>query len=47
MRIALRDARLRPANDLVDRNFHAHQSNMLQVADITYAPFFFWLVLDA
>ena len=37
-RTTVRDARLRPASDLVDRNFHAEEPNRLWVADITYVP---------
>ncbi len=37
-RTTVRDARLRPASDLVDRNFHAEEPNQLWVADITYVP---------
>ena len=47
-----RDERVRPANDLVDRNFHADRPNMLWVADITYVPtwagfLYLAVVLDA
>ena len=34
----VRDKRVRPANDLVDRNFYADAPNVLWVADITYVP---------
>jgi putative transposase len=37
-RTTVRDERLRPASDLVDRNFHAEEPNQLWVADITYVP---------
>ena len=33
-----RDPRLRPATDLVDRNFYADAPNVLWVADITFVP---------
>lgn len=33
-----RDPRVRPASDLVDRNFYADAPNVLWVADITYVP---------
>jgi putative transposase len=47
-----RDERVRPANDLVDRNFYADRPNMLWVADITYVPtwagfLYLAVVLDA
>jgi len=47
-----RDERVRPANDLVDRNFYADKPNMLWVADITYVPtwagfLYLAVVLDA
>ena len=32
------DSRVRPAADLVDRNFYAGAPNVLWVADITYVP---------
>ena len=35
-RTTIRDVRLRPASDLVDRNFSAERPNQLWVADITY-----------
>lgn len=46
------DERLRPAGDLVDRNFYAHEPNALWVADITYVPtlagfLYLAVVLDA
>lgn len=34
-RTTVRDERLRSASNLVDRNFYAHEPNMLWVADIT------------
>ena len=37
-RTTIREDRVRPANDLVDRNFRADQPNQLWVADITYVP---------
>jgi len=48
----VRDERLRPASDLVDRNFHADEPNRLWVADITYVPtwagfLYLAVVLDA
>ena len=44
--------RLRPASDLVDRNFQAERPNQLWVADITYVPtwvgfLYLAVVLDA
>jgi putative transposase len=36
-RTTLRDKRVRPASDLVDRNFHAEGPDQLWVADITYS----------
>jgi len=47
-----RDERVRPAPDLVDRNFAAEQADQLWVADITYVPtlsgfLFLAVVLDA
>jgi putative transposase len=47
-----RDERVRPANDLVDRNFYADRPNTLWVADITYVPtwtgfLYLAVVLDA
>jgi len=46
------DKRVRPANDLVDRNFYADEPNVLWVADITYVPtwagfLYLAVVLDA
>ena len=38
VRTTIRDERVRPASDLVDRNFHAEAPNRLWVADITYVP---------
>ena len=38
MRTTVRDDRVRPSADLVDRNFYADSPNMLWVADITYVP---------
>jgi len=51
-RTTLRDERVRPACDLVDRNFHADEPNRLWVADITYIPtwagfLYLAVVLDA
>ena len=51
-RTTIRDERLRPASDLVDRNFYAHEPNMLWVADITFVPtwtgfLYLAVVLDA
>ncbi len=37
-RTTIRDKRVRPACDLVDRNFHADKPDALWVADITYVP---------
>jgi putative transposase len=47
-----RDDRVRPAHDLVDRNFYADKPNILWVADITYVPtwagfLYLAVVLDA
>ena len=47
-----RDPRVRPAKDLVDRNFYADAPNVLWVADITYVPtwagfMYLAVVLDA
>jgi putative transposase len=51
-RTTVRDERVRPACDLVDRNFHADEVNRLWVADITYVPswagfLYLAVVLDA
>jgi putative transposase len=51
-RTTFRDERIRPACDLVDRNFHADEPNQLWVADITYVPtwagfLYLAVVLDA
>ena len=51
-RTTLRDERVRPACDLVDRNFYASEPNQLWVADITYVPtwagfLYLAVVLDA
>jgi putative transposase len=51
-RTTFRDERVRPACDLVDRNFHAGRPNQLWVADITYVPtwagfLYLAVVLDA
>jgi putative transposase len=51
-RTTFRDDRVRPANDLVDRNFRADGPNQLWVADITYVPtwagfIYLSVVLDA
>jgi len=48
----MRDERVRPATDLVDRNFYADEPNVLWVADITYVPtwagfLYLAVVLDA
>ena len=48
----VRDERVRPAKDLVDRNFYAAAPNLLWVADITYVPtwagfLYLAVVLDA
>ena len=48
----VRDERVRPASDLVDRNFYAGAPNILWVADITYIPtwagfLYLAVVLDA
>ena len=48
----VRDERVRPASDLVDRNFYADAPNVLWVADITYVPtwagfLYLAVVLDA
>ncbi|MCE7028924.1 IS3 family transposase [Jiella avicenniae] len=51
-RTTIRDDRVRPASDLVDRNFYADAPNRLWVADITYIPtwagfLYLAVVLDA
>ena len=51
-RTTFRDERVRPACDLVERNFHADEPNRLWVADITYVPtwagfLYLAVVLDA
>jgi putative transposase len=51
-RTTFRDERVRPASDLVDRNFHAEGPDQLWVADITYIPtwagfLYLAVVLDA
>jgi putative transposase len=51
-RTTFRDERVRPACDLVDRNFHVDRPNRLWVADITYIPtwagfLYLAVVLDA
>jgi len=51
-RTTFRDERVRPACDLVDRNFYAEEPNRLWVADITYVPtwagfLYLAIVLDA
>ena len=51
-RTTIRDERVRPAGDLVDRNFHAENPDQLWVADITYIPtwtgfLYLAVVLDA
>lgn len=51
-RTTIRDVRVRPASDLVDRNFRADEPNQLWVADITYVPtwagfIYLSVVLDA
>ena len=52
VRTTIRDERVRPASDLVDRNFYAEKPNHLWVADITYVPtwagfLYLAVVLDA
>ena len=37
-RTTIRDERVRPACDLVDRNFYAEKPDQLWVADLTYVP---------
>jgi len=51
-RTTFRDERVRPASDLVDRNFRADEPDRLWVADITYLPtwagfLYLAVVLDA
>jgi putative transposase len=51
-RTTIPDDRVRPASDLVDRNFQAERANQLWVADITYVPtwagfLYLAVVLDA
>lgn len=51
-RTTFRDERVRPACNLVDRNFYADEPNQLWVADITYVPtwagfLYLAVVLDA
>ena len=51
-RATIRDDRVRPSANLVDRNFYADRPNMLWVADITYVPtwasfLYLAVVLDA
>lgn len=51
-RTTFRDKRVRPACDLVDRNFYADEPDRLWVADITYVPtwagfLYLAVVLDA
>jgi putative transposase len=52
VKTTMRDERVRPAKDLVDRNFYAAAPNILWVADITYVPtwtgfLYLAVVLDA
>ena len=52
VKTTIRDDRVRPALDLVDRNFYAAKPNQLWVADITYVPtwvgfLYLAVVLDA
>jgi len=52
VRTTISDKRVRPAADLVDRNFYADAPNVLWVADITYVPtwtgfLYLAVVLDA
>jgi len=52
VRTTIPDNRVRPASDLVDRNFTADRPNQLWVADITYVPtwagfLYLAVVLDA
>lgn len=51
-RTTVRDDRVRPASDLVDRHFYADEPDRLWVADITYVPtwagfLYLAVVLDA
>ena len=51
-RTTIRDERVRPASDLVDRNFYAGKPDKLWVADMTYVPtwagfLYLAVVLDA
>ena len=51
-RTTIRDDRVRPACDLVDRNFYAEKPDQLWVADLTYVPtwagfLYLAVVLDA
>jgi len=51
-RTTIRDERVRPASDLVDRNFYAEKPDELWVADMTYVPtwtgfLYLAVVLDA
>ena len=52
VRTTIRDERVRPASDLVDRHFYADKPDALWVADITYVPtwagfLYLAVVLDA
>lgn len=52
VKTTIKDERMRPALDLVDRDFHAAAPNQLWVADITYVPtwvgfLYLAVVLDA
>lgn len=52
IRTTIRDDRLHPISDLVDRNFYVHEPDVLWVADITYVPswagfLYLAVVLDA
>lgn len=52
VKTTIKDERVRPALDLVDRNFYAAEPNQLWVADITYVPtwvgfLYLAVVLDA
>lgn len=51
-RTTIRDGRVRPAYDLVDRNFHAEKPDQRWVVDLTYVPtgagfLYLAVVLDA